>query len=127
MKSEKECFWIESPPCDSQTDKRRPEISLQSTETDGKPDDQLICCGYVPVVLSKMYGPLIFADIRIRADLQTCEWVIERQNIKTMKWEEAIRIPGQIASEFDDDEKPDAPAEPSNAAGERQPAEPLKP
>lgn len=96
------------------TDKRRPEISLQSTETDGKPDDQLICCGYVPVVLAKMYGPLIFADIRIRADSETCEWIIERENIKTMKWVEVIRIPGQIAAEFEDDDKPDAPAEPPN-------------
>ena len=114
MKPEKYCFWIGSPPCDSPTDKRRPEISLQSTETDGKPDDQLICCGYVPVVLSKMYGPIIFADIRIRADSETCEWIIERENINTMEFVEVIRIPGQIASEFEDDEKQDVPAESSN-------------
>ena len=114
MKPEKDCLWIGSPPCDNPTDKRRPEISLQSTETDGKPDDQLICCGYVPVVLSKMYGPLIFADIRIRADSETCEWIIERENIKTMEWVEVIRIPGQVAVEFEDDDKPDAPAEPPN-------------
>lgn len=110
MKPEKDCFWVGAPPNDKPDSPLRPEISLQNTETDGKPDDQLICCGYVPVVLSKMYGPLIFADIRIRADSETCEWIIERENIKTMKWEEVIRIPGQKEEEFKDDDEPEAPA-----------------
>lgn len=96
MKPEKDCFWIDPPLLESAwPTNRRPEINLKSTETDGKPDDQLICCGYVPVVLSKMYGPLIFADIRIRADSETCEWIVERENIDTEAWIEVIRIPGQ--------------------------------
>lgn len=99
MKLEKNCFWIGAKPNDKSDSPLRPEISLLETETDGKRDDQFICCGYVPVVLSKMYGPLIFADIRIRADPETCQWIIERENINTMEWEEVIRIPGQKEDE----------------------------
>ena len=103
MKPEKECITISPPPSDSASDPRRPEINLQGTETAGKPDEQLICCGYVPVILSKMFGPIIFADIRIRADANTCEWIIERENIKTMEFAEVARIPGQIEGEFNED------------------------
>lgn len=100
MKPEKNCFWIGAKPNDKSDGPLRPEISLLETETDGRLDDQLICCGYVPVVISKMYGPLIFADIRIRADQKTCQWIIERENINTMGWEEVIRIPGQKEDEY---------------------------
>jgi len=114
MKTQKECFSITPAPGVGEAETMRPEINLLDTETDGKPDNQIICCGYVPVVLMKMFGPLIFADIRIRAESKTCEWVVERQNIKTMEWVEVIRIPGQLEDEFKDDDEPDAPAEPAN-------------
>lgn len=81
----------------------RPEIILHPTETDGVDDEQKIQFGYVPIVLQKMFGPLIFCDLRIRADAETCEWVIERRNISTCEWSEVIRIPGQIESEFTDE------------------------
>lgn len=97
MKPETDCFSITPPP--NAPDSARPEINLHSTETDGQPDSQLICCGYVPVVLSKMFGPLIFADLRIRAEHKTCEWIIERQNYQTLEWVEFTRIPGQTAAE----------------------------
>jgi len=103
MKPEKECFWSGAAPWDTPANPCRPEISLMDTFTNDKPDDQLICCGYVPVVLSKMFGPLIFADLRIRA-VMSCEWVVERQNIKTNEWVEVIRIPGQAPGEFTEDE-----------------------
>jgi|SRR6185437_1641456 len=102
MKTKKECFSITPAPGIGEAESMRPEINLQSTETDGKQDDQIICCGYVPVVLIKMFGPLIFADIRIRAESKTCEWIVERQRIDTMQWIEVIRIPGQVEDEFDD-------------------------
>lgn len=101
MKPQDDCFSITAPPGEGQPETLRPEINLQPTETDGKPDDQIICCGYVPVVLMKMFGPLIFADIRIRANIGSCEWIIERQCIKTCEWQEVARIPGQKPEEFD--------------------------
>ena len=110
MKAENDCFSITPAPGVEVPDTLRPEINLRDTETDGKPDDQIICCGYVPVVLMKMFGPLIFADIRIRAESKTCEWIIERQNINTHEWVEFIRIPGQLEAEFKDDEEPDVSA-----------------
>jgi hypothetical protein len=64
-----------------------------------------VSCGKT-VVIDKLYGPLVFADIRVRAEHQNCEWVIERQRIDTSEWIEVARIPGQIDGEFrDDDEK----------------------
>lgn len=91
MKHDKEdCFWV-----GTSMGGRRPEINLQRTDTDGKTDDQVVCCGYVPVVLSKVWGPLIFTDIRIRADYETNTWIVERRNEETGDWVEVIKIPGQ--------------------------------
>lgn len=79
---------------------KRPKITLAPTTINGMQEDQFIMTGYVPVVLSKMFGPLIFADLRIRADGDSCEWIIERQ--ANAKWSEVARIPGQLDSDFDD-------------------------
>ena len=57
------------------------------------------------VVIEKMYGPMIFADLRITADSRRECWVIERLWIKTNEWVEWLTIPAQIDQEFDD---PDA-------------------
>lgn len=59
--------------------------------------------GYQTVELCKLYGPLVFADIRVRAEWKTCEWVIERLPIdSTDQWVEVARIPGQLDEEFKD-------------------------
>lgn len=79
---------------------KRPEITLAPTIINGVQEDQFIMTGYVPIVLSKMFGPLIFADLRIRADGDSCEWIIERE--ANAKWSEVARIPGQFDSDFDD-------------------------
>ena len=55
-----------------------------------------------PVTLAKEYGPLIFADLRITADFASCEWVIERQRIDSLRWVEVARIPGQLDEEYDE-------------------------
>lgn len=102
MKPQDQCFSITPPPWVDALEALRPEINLQPTETDGKQDDQIINCGYVPVVLSKMFGPLIFADIRIRADSKSREWVIERGNANACAWQEVARIAGQKPEDFEE-------------------------
>lgn len=63
--------------------------------------------GYESVVIDKLFGPQIFANLRITADPATNTWVIERSTIKYDKegnsdnlWIEWVRIPGQIGIEF---------------------------
>ncbi len=58
------------------------------------------------VVIDKLFGPLIFADLRITADFQSNSWIIERMIIKSGAWIEWCRIPGQLNQEFTDWEKP---------------------
>ena len=56
--------------------------------------------------ISKMYGPLIFCDIRVTADFNTCSWVIERERIDkdgNTTWEEMCRFHGQERIEFHND------------------------
>lgn len=55
-----------------------------------------------PITIEKLYGPLIFADLRVTAHSLTCEWVIERQRINTGSWSEGARLPGQLDDEFDE-------------------------
>ncbi len=57
-----------------------------------------------PVTIEKLFGPTIFSDLRITADAKTCEWVIERQWIKSSEWLEWVRIPGQISQEVTEQE-----------------------
>ena len=52
------------------------------------------------LTIEKMFGPTIFADLRITADCKR-GWVIERQWIGNSEWIEWCVIPAQIASEFD--------------------------
>lgn len=63
MKTEKECFYVIRETNDRPIRCVRPQIYLLSTETDRKEDEQVINLGYTPVVLSKLFGPLIFADL----------------------------------------------------------------
>ena len=63
----------------------------------------LVELGYETVRLDKIFGPLIFMDLRIRADAESCEWVIEQQclihdkegNFVCTDWKERARIEGQ--------------------------------
>lgn len=66
--------------------------------------DFTLWLGYETVVLEKVFGPLIFADIRVRVDFRTCEWVIERathvrhgdeEDCQRDTWTEVARVAGQ--------------------------------
>lgn len=60
--------------------------------------------GYQSVLIDKMFGPQIFANLRITADPKSNTWLIERENIHDAEWVEWIRIPGQLAFEFKENE-----------------------
>lgn len=53
---------------------------------------------YTPLTICKMFGPLIFADLRIRADLERGEWVIERRGCD--EWKEWATVPSQLEDDF---------------------------
>jgi len=53
------------------------------------------------VTIDKMFGPTVFADLRITANTER-GWVIERQWIETGEWIEWCVIPAQIDQEFTD-------------------------
>jgi hypothetical protein len=55
-----------------------------------------------PVIIDKMFGPLIFAKLRVTAHFETCEWIVERQRIDSCEWVEVARIPGQFDHEYDE-------------------------
>jgi hypothetical protein len=54
------------------------------------------------VVVDKMFGPLVFMPIRVRADFDLGEWIIEREFGPDAEWREVARIPGQLDSDFSD-------------------------
>ena len=64
--------------------------------------------GAETLLLCKTFGPMIFADLRIRADASSCEWVIERacgceqtaEGDGPVIWKEWYRIPGQMDGDF---------------------------
>ena len=61
--------------------------------------------GYSTIILDKLFGALIFCDLRIYPDSKTCEWVVEREVIdkdSNVSWEEMIRINGQESIDFHD-------------------------
>jgi len=51
------------------------------------------------ILIDKCYGPTIFADLKITADI-TRGWVIERMWIKSGEFVEWCVIPAQIEEEF---------------------------
>lgn len=55
------------------------------------------------VVIDKLYGPLIMANLRITACAEECCWIIEREWIETSKYIEWCRIPAQLEEEFNKD------------------------
>lgn len=52
------------------------------------------------ITIDCLYGPTIFANLRITPLTPGCVWLIEREAIDTGQWAEVARIPGQYASEF---------------------------
>jgi hypothetical protein len=56
------------------------------------------------VTIEKLFGPTIFADLRITADYERGCWVIERQWIETGEFIEWCTIPNQIEQEFKEEQ-----------------------
>lgn len=54
------------------------------------------------LTIDKLFGPTIFADLRITADINR-GWIIEREWIEKGKFVEWCVIPAQIEQEFKDD------------------------
>lgn len=54
-----------------------------------------------PVSIIKMFGPTIFADLRITANLQRGAWIVERMGKDV--FEEVAAIPAQLDSDFEED------------------------
>ena len=50
------------------------------------------------LTIDKLFGPTVYADLRISCDSNACEWVIERESRGV--WSEVARIPGQLESDF---------------------------
>lgn len=78
-----------------------------------KPEEKIVEIGNEFVIIDKVFGPLDFAKLRIKPDIENCEWVIERKSfIKIVRhekydeykdtWVEWVRIPGQIEQDYPD-------------------------
>jgi hypothetical protein len=59
------------------------------------------------VILDKLFGSTIFADLRITAKIRSgpvaeseCGWVIERRRIDSGEWVRQTIIPAQLEEEF---------------------------
>jgi len=63
----------------------------------GKETDIMMSCGNT-VTLQKMFGPTIFADLRITPDLDRGGWIVERFGLED--YEEYALIPAQIDGDF---------------------------
>jgi hypothetical protein len=55
------------------------------------------------ITIDKMFGPLAFWPIRVTADIDACEWIIEREHGPQGEWREVCRIPGQLEEDFTDE------------------------
>ena len=68
-------------------------------------------CGDHTVYLDKLYGPLIFCGVRITADIESGNWIIEREVIKQDDagndipnvWEKVCEFDGQESIHFRDE------------------------
>ena len=63
-------------------------------------DGEIHCMSDEPIVIEKMYGPLVFAGLRITADSESCEWVIDRATGPDGEYREWARVPGQLDENF---------------------------
>lgn len=57
------------------------------------------------VEIEKLFGPTVFADLRITADVKRGGWVIERMWIAKGEFVEWCVIPAQIDQEFPNDDE----------------------
>ena len=60
------------------------------------------------VTIDKLFGPMIFANLRVTANTERGEWVIEREWIGSGRYIEWCSIPAQIDEEFKEHDQ-DAP------------------
>lgn len=68
-------------------------------------------CADQPIVISKLFGPAVFADIRVRADLESWCWIVEQtleiysEDLSTSEttWQEVARFPAEHPLETDPD------------------------
>lgn len=66
----------------------------------------LVECGSDDVILlNKLFGPMGFADLRIKADVSRGGWVIERQRMRDGAWFEWAFIPGQLEDDYDEEDR----------------------
>lgn len=80
---------------------------------DGENVELHLKVGYEPLYVEKVFGPLIFADLRIRADVGTCSWIIEREcgyeqtpeGDGPIIWKRWVQIPGQLDRDFEINEE----------------------
>jgi hypothetical protein len=47
------------------------------------------------VEIDKLFGPQCSSKIRVRHDLQDCQWVVEEENFNNGKWVERARFDAQ--------------------------------
>jgi len=63
-------------------------------------DNEVEMGSHYPVILTKVFGPLAFDDLRITASAETHEWIIERERDcdddenPERDWVEVCRVPG---------------------------------
>lgn len=65
-------------------------------------EDKIVEIGTHRVVIDKLFGPTVFAKLRITPDLNR-GWVIEREAIDTGEWHEEAVIDAQRDAEFPGD------------------------
>lgn len=58
--------------------------------------------GDAPLVVDKLFGPLAFQCVRITADIESGDWIVERET--TDDWEQVARFAGQTAEFFGEDD-----------------------
>jgi len=70
------------------------------------------CSAAQAITVMKDYGPLIFTAVRVTADLESGDWIFERQVITdtdegdVSSWEVMSRFNGQESIDFGDDNEP---------------------
>jgi len=70
--------------------------------------DIVLEVGYQTITIDKLFGPLVFCNLRIKADPQSGNWIIEREKItlndegSETTWESVASFNGQESIEFDE-------------------------
>lgn len=59
------------------------------------------------VIIDKLFGPTVFAELRITPNVERGEWVIERQRVGAdfkIEWVEWATVPAQLPDDDPEDE-----------------------